>query len=345
MLEYPTTGCGGAVIQTPLPGKQFVTPPANAQASAKRFYAKAAALHVHWFTSMQCTHTGHTHVLVPAPQSDGTANFQASYDISHNWSGYQIYNTAQYTEAGWTIPAAAKPQPGYTWTGGYYSSTWTGIGGGAGANLSDPLIQAGTQQDINPLDGSPPYYFWYEIVGGPTETKDSNGNPSEVMLQSGNCGDCLTANPGDSAGSVAIWTPTQPGSSLGVVQLGVCDFTAGGCVSFYIGGGQDPDNRPYTPQPGDSTEWIVEAPAGLGYSYLPLADFNQVPFTAAVWTDNYVGPGSQSFTINDGVLPTPIWLLQTIFGSNQYLAVPSSLGGDGASFTDHYQQPIRGGNN
>jgi len=171
---------------------------------------------------------------------------------------------------------------------------------------------------------------------------DSNGNPSEIMLQSGNCGDCLTANPGDSAGGVAIWTPVQNPPGYGTVTLGVCDFTAGGCVSFQIG---DPDNGPFTPQPGDSTEWIVEAPAGFGYSYLPLVDFYQVSFSAAVWTADYEGPESQASTINDGVSPTPIWLWQTIFGSNQYLAVPSPLGGDGASFTDHYQQPIRGGNN
>ncbi len=202
---------------------------------------------------------------------------------SNNWSGYQISNTAQYTQAGWTIPTVALPRPGYASDGKYYSTTWTGIGGGFGTSGYDPLIQAGSEQDAF-SGGNRIYYFWYAIVGGDADT---NG---EVQISP------PVAHPGDSAGSVAIWTPTQPGSSLGVVQLGVCDFTAGGCVSLYIGADNDPLNRPYTPQPGDSTEWIVEAPtlriAGANY-VTPLANFGYEPFTAAVWTDNYDPSGGK----------------------------------------------------
>ncbi len=221
VLEYPTTGCGGAVIQTPLPGKQFVTPPANTQASAKRFYAKAAALHAHWLTSMQCTHTGRTHVLVPDISSgSNSANLIASNDTSYNWSGYQIYNTAQYTEAGWTIPTVTRAHPGYSSDGSYYSAIWTGIGGGFDAG-SGPLIQAGSSQDIT-SGGSTHNYFWYEIVGGATDTD------GEISIS-------LVSHSGDSAGSVSIWTPRQNGSSSGVAEFGICNFSTTGCVNFHIG--------------------------------------------------------------------------------------------------------------
>ena len=139
--KYATTGCDGAVVQTPLPGHQFVTPSNGLSTAATTFYARAAANHVTWLTSIHCTHTGRTHVLAPLPQGEANSAISNAY-ISANWSGYEISNTAQATEAGWTIPTVTAPVPPYSGTG-YYSSTWTGIGGGVNAGTG-PLIQAGS---------------------------------------------------------------------------------------------------------------------------------------------------------------------------------------------------------
>jgi hypothetical protein len=163
-------------------------------------------------------------------------------------SCYQINQTAQYAQSGWTIPVVVRPKPGYSQSG-YYSSIWTGIGGGFNAG-SGALIQAGSTQDISPT-GATSYYFWYEIVGGTGDTG------SEVKVSN------LDAHPGDIVGSVSIWTPD------GGAQMGVCNFTSNQCLSFTL-----PSSAP-----GTTVEWIVEAPYSGGI--LPLADFGSVTFVNA----------------------------------------------------------------
>ncbi|HET6632850.1 MAG TPA: G1 family glutamic endopeptidase [Rhodanobacteraceae bacterium] len=326
VLEYPTSGCGGAVVQTPLPGKQFVSTldSTRAPAAAKLFFAQAAARHVTWATSLKCVHTGRTHVLVPAPvatsdrfRSTAVAN---GYNSS-NWSGYQISNTAQYTQAGWTVPAVAQPLYRPYSPIGYYSSIWSGMGGGVGATGTGPLIQSGSEQLVQE-NGSSRYYFWYEIVGGPTDTS------SEMEITS------MDVQAGDYVGNVAIWTPDVPNSSTGTVQLGVCNFTrttnGNTCVSFIIGG---------TPQPGESTEWIVEAPSS-SIGVLPLADFGNEHLGAATWASTYIGQGSTGYTIAQGDSPTSITLQQTECFNECYdiFSVPGPLDSDGSGFTTTFMQ-------
>ncbi|MBS0569709.1 MAG: hypothetical protein JSS28_03815 [Proteobacteria bacterium] len=318
VLEYPTSGCGGAVLQVPLPGKQLVPQTAGIPVSATSFYGRAAARHATWLTSLQCTHTGITHELKPSTEGMDTVGINNGY-VSGNWSGYQISNTAQYTQSGWTIPAVVKPNPGYSSTG-YYSSTWTGIGGGFNAG-SGPLIQAGSSQQYYSTGSV--YYFWHEIVGGSTDT----GGEVHAFMP---------AHPGDAAGSAAIWTPDTKFAGRGQVTLGVCDFTAGGpCANIVIGGEQQND----TPTPGNTTEWIVEAPSSGG-GVLPLADFDSVTFSNASWASDYVGdPGTTYYTIAQGTSPSSISLQQYIFQLYQYVAVPDVLNGTGDGFTDYYLQP------
>lgn len=322
VLEYPTSGCDGAVLIVPLPGQQLLPKSGFISSSAASFYGQAAARHVQWLTSMQCTSTGITHVLVPA-QENATAGAINSGYTSHNWSGYQISNTAQYAQAGWTIPTVVQPNPGYS--SAYYSSTWAGIGGGFNAG-SGPLIQSGSTQDLAGSTGT--YYFWWEVVGGPTDT----GGEKKVSNSQ------LTAHPGDVAGSVSLWTPdpnpNDPG--MGDVTLGVCDFTTGGpCANLAI----DP-GKYLTPTPGNSVEWIVEAPSNV--FPLPLADFGNVTFVNACWGPVYTGPGGTCDTITQGVSPAVINMTQYIFNQYQLVAGPGNLNSQDTGFTDTYNQPERG---
>jgi hypothetical protein len=305
----------------PLPGRQLLPKAGLGPSAAASFYGQAAALHVKWLTSMQCTHTGITHELVPASGLANTANISnvSNSLLSSNWSGYQISNTAEFAQSGWTIPTVVKPNPGYSTDGNYYSSTWTGIGGGFNAN-SGPLIQSGSSQHFStPVSD---YYFWYEVVGGSTDTG------GEVRISSAS----MPASPGDVAGSASLWipdpNPNNPG--MGQVTLGVCNFTVGGpCANFVIHSGNYD-----TPTPGDTTEWIVEAPSGSG-GVLPLANFDSVTFVNACWSPDDI----TCYTIAQGSYPAAISLKRTVFGIYQYLASPDSLNTLGNGFMDYYLQP------
>ena len=318
-------------MQVPLSGQQLLPKAGLVPSTSVSFYGQAAALHVKWLTTLQCTHTGITHELVPASGAANTTDIGNGY-ISSNWSGYQISNTAQFAQSGWTIPTVVKPNPGYgTGAGlnGYYSSTWTGIGGGVNAG-SGPLIQSGSAQDF--VANAATYYFWYEVVSGPTDTG------GEIQLCTQGSG-CLAANPGDVAGSASLWipdpNPNNPG--MGQVTLGVCDFTVGGpCANLVI------DSGNYTtPIPGNTTEWIVEAPSYNGQT-LALADFDSATFVNACWSPAYNNGAGSCYTIAQGSYPAAISIENTVFGIYQYLASPDSLNASGNGFTDYYIQPQKG---
>lgn len=269
---------------------------------------------------MECTHTGLTHVLVPAPAGMQNAGINNGF-VSTNWSGYQINNSAQYTQVGWTIPALVKPNPAYSTN--YYSSTWTGVGGGVNSG-SGPLIQAGTSQHL--ISGSPQYYFWYEIVGGQTDTLQ------EIRIAN------KAASPGNAAASVVIWTPVSAYSGYGTITFGLCNYSNGGCTNFAIG---DPTKlSTLTPKPGNTIEWIVEAPSNNGV--LPLADFNHVNFANACWTANYT-PTATCSTIRQGLYLTSISLSRYVFGANQIIAAPDVVNSAGTGFIDFYLQPVKTG--
>jgi Peptidase A4 family len=72
-----------------------------------------------------------------------------------------------------------------------------------------------------------------------------------------------------------------------------------------------------------SAEWVVEAPSASGAGILPLDNFGSIQFSAASATEN-----GQTVDLNQSHAQ-PISMLG---GSGQTLAVPSSIGGDGASF-------------
>lgn len=318
-IMHATHGCGGAVVLTPQPGTQFSMSGTDAPDS---FYGKAARRGVTWASTMDCTSTGRTHALVPSSASPivasttpgmGTSGLNEGH-VSSNWSGYQINNVARLVQAGWTVPAVINPHPSYS-TSGYYSSTWSGIGGGFNSG-NGPLIQSGSTQDIYGATAS--YYFWYEIVGGPSQTA------GEQRIG-------IATKPGDAVGSTSIWL-----SGSNAATLGICNFTSGGCVQFQVTS---------TPQPGTTVEWIAEAPSDSYFHVLPLADFDSVAFHNACWASTYT-PG---FPIDchpiatPGLsVPQPIALSQYIFNRYQTVANPQGLSNDGLSFFDMYNQPETG---
>jgi hypothetical protein len=303
---HATNGCNGAVVQTPRAGSELTARSLGLPAAADAFYAEAARHHVRWLSAMTCIRHNLSHALVPAGHSGASQARTANALESSNWSGYQINQTAQYVQAGWTVPAVVTPKPGYSTTG-YDSSSWAGLGGGFNSG-SGALIQAGTEQDLS-ASGVASYYFWYEIVGGTGDTRGSVQVP-------------LAVHPGNVVGAVALWTPA------GGAEMGDCNFTTGTCLSYSLA----------SSAPGTSEEWIVEAPSQYGF-ILPLADFGSVTFINACWATTYV-KGAQCYTISAGG-PTPIYLYSYVLRSEQELAGPRPLNSTGNGFTDYYYQPAR----
>lgn len=309
-MAHAAPGCAGVTVLTPRNGSAATARAMGMTAAADGFYARAAASHATWLSTMSCTKTSRTHALKPATAAataaSGAAPRNAGF-VSSNWSGYQVNSTAQYVQSGWTVPTVTRPVPGYSTTG-YYSSTWSGIGGGFNAG-NGALIQSGTSQDIS-ASGQTSYYAWYEIVGG---THDTGG---EVRINN------LPIHPGDVVGSGVEWTPT------GGAILGVCNFSGAGCINFTLA----------SSAPGTSEEWIVEAPYFNGI--LPLADFNVVNFINACWQTTFQPSGSCSSIAAGG--PQPISLQSYVFGAYQTLAQPEGgLSNNGQNFTDYYLLPER----
>jgi hypothetical protein len=321
-VVHDAPGCAGVKVLTPKPGTAATAAAMGMTANADGFYARAAASHAMWLPTMSCTTTARTHALKSASGASGasatsaasgartgagTAAIRNTNFISSNWSGYQITQTAQYAQSGWTVPTVSLPSPGYSGSG-YYSSTWSGIGGGFNAG-SGALIQSGTAQDIS-ASGQTSYYAWYEIVGG---THDTGG---EVRINN------LPIHAGDAVGSGVEWTPT------GGAVLGVCNFSGAGCINFTLA----------SSAPGTSVEWIVEAPYYNGI--LPLADFDVVNFVNACWQTTFQTSGS-CLSISAG-RPQGISLQSYVFRSYQILANPvGGLTNNGENFTDMYFQPER----
>ncbi|MFT3792622.1 MAG: G1 family endopeptidase [Rudaea sp.] len=300
-------------MRTPKPGTQFAPSTISMSQDAESFYAKAARLNVTWLDHMECQSTGIVHGRI----SSGTAysSVTDSY-LSGNWSGYQISNSSRYVQSGWVVPTVTVPSPGYS-SIGYYSSVWPGIGGGYGSG-SAPLIQSGSTQDIS-ASGVTSYYFWYEIVGGPTDTG------SEVKITS------PAAHHGDEVGAVTLWIPLDSGTGhTNVARMGVCNFTSSTCVHFDV---------PGTPAPGNSTEWIAEAPSSSS-GVLPLANFHVVGFRNSCWTTAlYTGGTVTCYPLTSGSSLSAIDLEQNVLSGLQILASPGAISTNGEDFDVTYYQP------
>ena len=310
-------------MKTPAPGTQFAGPNLKVPPGVVPFFEEAARRNVTWLSSMHCTRTNLTHVFVPTPD----ASIQAirngvSNDLSGNWSGYEQGHTAQYVQAGWTAPTAAKPPAGAYGNPGpdkYYSSAWSGIGGNPANQV--PLIQSGTEHDIT--SGSvASYSFWYEVYGGTSDT----GGAIYIDNQT------LNISPGDDVANATFWDGSDQNNPY--AEMGVCNFTINTCMNFDV---------PHTDAPGNSVESIGEAPS-LGLQPLPLADFGAISFYNACWVQNFVRGGNNTCSAV-GSIPTMFQLHQDVYGSSQIIASPGPITQDTetSSFTDVYIPPERGG--
>jgi hypothetical protein len=310
-VEHVSIGCPGIIVRTPRPGTQFADPLAHVPSRAESYFAKAARLGVTWLSDVSCSETNVRHDFVavpPASAGDEVVNGET------HWSGWEAFNTAEYVQTGYHVPTVITPVPGYS-DYGYMSSAWAGIGGAAGAGT--PLIQTGTEHDED-VNGATSYYFWYEIVGGDGDTVSSQHFDNEII-----------PIPGDDVGSVAIWH-----SDTGKTELSMCDFTVGGpCLDFLT--------TTSTDAPGNSVEWIVEAPT-VGAYVQRLADFGSVDFYNACYVTDFTPGGNNTCEpISAGTQPTPVTLWQDVLNCLHPLAQPGSLtnGTESSAFDDDYYQP------
>jgi hypothetical protein len=306
MIARATHGCGGALVLSPRPGTQLTARELGMPASADAFYAQAARHHARWLSTMSCAASS---LRAPLPAAAGRPAGSRGPDVTYksNWAGYEVLQTAQYVQGTWTVPTVTGPgEPGYGGTTGYFSASWDGIGGG-GPSGTDPLIQAGTEQDLPP-GGPASYSAWYAF-----------GNPSNAEVPI-----AITVRPGNLVGNVALWT------AAGGAEIGFCNLSDSPeqCVQV----------TQATSEPSPSAEWVVEAPYQGGVP-LPLANFGTEPFSNGCWAPADV-KGATCYTIAAGnPAETTLWANE--FGASQELASPGSINSAGNGFADYYSPPVR----
>lgn len=171
----------------------------------------------------------------------GGGSSTSPFWTSSNWSGYALYSptigTYNSISGSWVVPAVSRSK------GNTYSSTWIGIDGFKNSSL----IQTGTEQDY--ASGRAQYYAWWEILPA-AETVISNFtvSPGDVMSAS-------IVNDGITNGKT-YWTITLTDNTTGAT------FTSP--PLSYSG-------------PGQSAEWIEEAPSIAGH-VTTLANYGKTSF-------------------------------------------------------------------
>jgi hypothetical protein len=235
---------------------------------------------------------------------------------SSNWSGYASADAGTgATPTSFSAVAGSWVQPAATCTpgGAAYAAFWVGLGGFS--PTSDALEQTGTETDCS-LGGAPRYSMWYELLPAPPVTVK------------------LVVRPGDTiSASVAV-----SGTTVTIKIRNVTRHTAFGKKLRMAA----PDRS--------SAEWIAEAPStcgATGCQTLPLANFGTVSFSGAT----AIGAG------HHGTIADPAWAATavTLHGGGPSAfrgrfvgdspdadAVPSGLGGDGASFSVAWQERATG---
>jgi hypothetical protein len=238
---------------------------------------------------------------------------------SSNWSGYaDTADTYNSVAASWTEPTVNCGSGGggggggllggllggnglgnLLGPGGSASSFWVGLDGYASSSVE----QLGTDSDCN--GGTPTYYAWWEMFPNPSQVLSSSSYP---------------VHPGD---QITAWVASN--SSGTQFYLAEKDTTAG--WSFSIG------QTPKSAFGRTSAEVVAEAPSSCNLIFcspVPLSNFGQVSFGNADLIDNSGNNGSlSSFAANE----------ITMVSGGRTLATPSSLSGDGRSFSVGWQNP------
>lgn len=176
---------------------------------------------------------------------------------SSNWSGYNQGALEQggklfsHVTGDWNVPTATAHTKGVQ----AFSSTWVGIGGGcvdAGCAVTDgTLIQAGTEQDVDP-SGKASYSAWWELIPAPSVT---------ITTMPIKAGDHMHLDIGSAA--PGLWSMTMK------------DVTTGNSFSQTV---------PYSSTEA-SVEWINETPVTIDSSgnvgIGPLPNLTRVMFDLA----------------------------------------------------------------
>ena len=233
---------------------------------------------------------------------------------SKNWAGYVVQSKSGQSfssvSGSWTEPSVSAS------SGQGDSSFWVGLGGAS--PQSTALEQVGTSADV--ANGRTQYSAWYELLPAP-ETKLN-----------------MAIHPGDHISARVTVNGTN-------VTVSLSDETVGQSVSKTLHM-SNPDTA--------SAEWIAEAPStmtpGGRTNILPLANFGKVTFTKAsatagghtgsisdpnwsVQETQLSSSGGVGFSGGGSLAPAGIPGLATPSSAG---ASPSSLSGDGSSFSVSY---------
>lgn len=79
-------------------------------------------------------------------------------------------------------------------------------------------------------------------------------------------------------------------------RMGVCNFTTGWCVHYNRGD----EVTGWVVQPGNTTEWVVEAPADFDLDILTLAKYGTVGMRNSCWA------ATTNLVVTPGGIPTPV---------------------------------------
>ena len=175
---------------------------------------------------------------------------------SSNWSGYAETGSFTATSGNWTVPTA-KAGAGSGDATGWFSSAWIGIDGFNNRHL----IQTGTEQDY--ANGTASYSAWWEILPAAETTILDTVYPGDSMSASIVQTTVLVSKPKAKKTRVTTkwWKITLTDNTRGWT------FTT---TQVYHG-------------PGDSSEFIVEAPL-VGRSVSTISNYT-FPSSAAGYGD------------------------------------------------------------
>jgi hypothetical protein len=220
---------------------------------------------------------GVTHQLKNLKQTD-------SGYTSLNWSGAALVGNWSGVVGRWTIPTVSKPPagppgPDGTWT----SASWVGLDGLTGhipgGNSAD-VLQGGVTQWVDLL-GQATYVPWFEWYV-PPDQPDGSYSPNLMNQFPYICETAIgiQVNAGDSVGVVVQYVKNK-GDLIGNVLPPPGPYGFGG-VSFANLTTSQYSSVWLLPPPGasfsgDSAEWIMELPGGLG----TLPAFTDINFDLA----------------------------------------------------------------
>jgi peptidase A4-like protein len=205
---------------------------------------------------------GTRHVLKQPPKalSEGSHNQGA-------WAGAYTNTGGPYASISgfWRVPtvsaASEPPSAKGTWDYehhvAYDSSSWVGIDGAFGKDVSNDVLQAGIQHYVD-TSGKAYYVPWYEWAAPDYYNNQVN----------------FSKNVPVAAGDEICVAVQYVGTTAGTFIL--LNFTTGKHFGLTL---YPPMTATFS---GDTVEWIVEDPGGGEESGYALANFNQVEFTYAI---------------------------------------------------------------